>query len=88
MKPSIKREQKLYDALKFIATKFGSVSYIRRNAESGFGLSEDEALEYSYENMQDVARIAIKGMRRPVEKQPTPTISVPSPQPSNLDQTS
>lgn len=65
MKPSLQREQRLYDALRHIARDFGTVSQIRRHAEKGYGLAPEEALEYAYENLQMIARNTIRGMKRP-----------------------
>jgi hypothetical protein len=65
MKPSIKREQKLFDALKRI-TAYQAPEKLRKNAESQYGLEGDEAIEFAYENVLAEARQAIKGMRRPV----------------------
>lgn len=77
MKPCLKREQKFYDALAVIAREFDSVEKIMRNSESAWGLDSSEALQYSYENMQGLARNAIRGMRRPkIEAVTTPTNSL------------
>lgn len=69
MKPSLEREQKLFDALKHIAVNFDTVERIKRNSDKDFGISGEEALEYAYENMQRVARSAVRGMRRPQTNQ-------------------
>lgn len=65
MKPNIEREQRYYDALKRIAS-YESAQSMRKNAWKDWGLEDDvEALEYAYENMQQEARLAIKGRKRP-----------------------
>ena len=58
------REQRLFDALKIIAS-YESVKQLHRRAEAGYGLAEDEAVEMAYENAIADARHAIRGMRRP-----------------------
>jgi hypothetical protein len=68
--PSIEREQKLYDALKCIRDDFDSVERIKRTADKDFGVSPNEAVEMAYENLQFVAKRALKGMRRPVPNPP------------------
>lgn len=73
MKPSLEREQRLYDALKKI-TRYDSPDTLRRRSEKDYGLEGDEAIEYAYENVLQEAANAIKGMRRPAlaPKGPTP----------------
>lgn len=66
MKPSLKREQRLYDALKRI-TRFMSPVRLRRVSQKEYGLGPNEAVDMAYENILDVARNAIRGMRRPTE---------------------
>jgi hypothetical protein len=60
-------EQKYFDALKLIS-KYGTIKQIYNGAEKQWGLSCSEALEMTYENMQEVARRAIKGKRRPKDE--------------------
>jgi hypothetical protein len=64
MKPSIEREQRLFDALKRI-TKYRSPERIRGRYAESVGLSDEEAIEYAYDNVLEEAKRAIKGMRRP-----------------------
>jgi len=64
MRPSLEREQKLYDALKRI-TLYMSPEQLRRRAEKDYGLSGDEAIEMAYDNVLIEAKSTIKGMRRP-----------------------
>lgn len=64
MKPSIEREQRLFDALKRI-TSYSSPDDLRRTSEKKYGPEGDEAIEMAYENVLQEARNAIKGLRRP-----------------------
>jgi len=57
--------QRMYDALRTIARDYQTPDQLRRTAESGYGLEPGEALEYAYENIQQLAKCAIHGMRRP-----------------------
>lgn len=57
-----------YDALKRI-TMYDFPERLRKRAEKDYGLSGDEAIEMAYENVLNVARLAIKGKKRPI----TPT---------------
>jgi hypothetical protein len=57
--------QRLYDALHKIARGFLTPDQLRRKAEKEYGLCYAEVLEMAYENMQEEAQRAIKGMRRP-----------------------
>ena len=60
-------ERKLFDALKRIS-KYASPSNLRRNAERAYGISADEAIEMSYENVIFEAKQTIKGVRLPKVK--------------------
>jgi hypothetical protein len=71
MKPSLQREQRLYDALKRI-TRYQSPDHLRRTAERKYGLDGDEAIEMAYENVLNEARSAISGLRRPELPQARP----------------
>lgn len=51
-------------ALKRIATRYLTPAQLGRNAEKLLGLSYTEALEMAYENIQDDARMAVRGVRR------------------------
>lgn len=57
-------EQRYYDALKSIAKKYQTADQIRKHAGQ-YGCSHVEELEMIYENVQAVAREAIRGKRRP-----------------------
>lgn len=56
-------EIRLYDALKRIARGYQTPDQLRRNAEREYGVSGSEAIEMAYENIQQEAEIAIKGLR-------------------------
>lgn len=58
------REQKLYDALKRIASYTDPEKLDERACEK-LGLSVEEALSMAYENVLAEARATIRGMRRP-----------------------
>lgn len=60
-------QQRIYDTLKRIAHGYQTTGQLRRGAERNraYGLEYHEALEYAYENMQQDAKDAIKGLRRP-----------------------
>ena len=60
---TIEKQQRLYDALKRIARDFRTAESILRKPD--FGLDATECLEMSYENIQDVAKNAIRGIKRP-----------------------
>ena len=66
------QQRRMYDALKRIARGYQAPDQLRRNSERQYGLDYAEALEYAYENMQQDAKNAIKGLRRPAEKKPRP----------------
>ena len=61
------QQRRMYDALKRIARGYQTPDQLRRGSEKQYGLDYTEALEYAYENMQQDARNAIKGLRRPRE---------------------
>lgn len=61
------QQRRMYDALKRIARGYQTPDQLRRGSEKQYGLAYTEALEYAYENMQQDAKNAIKGLRRPKE---------------------
>lgn len=63
------REQRMYDTLKRIARGYHTPDQLRRSEKARCGLDYEEALEYSYENIQQDAAQAIKGMHRPTDRQ-------------------
>lgn len=66
------RQQRLYDTLHLIAKAYKSPKQLKRTSEAEYGLEYVEALEMAYDNMQNEARQAIKGMRRPmIAKEPS-----------------
>ncbi len=60
-------EQLYFDTLKRIG-KYQSPEQLRRGAEKQYGLPYIEALEYSYQNVLDEAKLATHGRRRPGAK--------------------
>ena len=46
-----------------IARGFQTTSQLRRNSMKDWGLSYDEALEMAYENIQEIAKRAVKGVK-------------------------
>ncbi len=52
----------MFAALKQIS-KYQSPESIRRNSEKDYGLSYEETLEMAYENILDLAKYAVKGIR-------------------------
>lgn len=59
-----KNEQKYYDTLRKIAREYQTAEQLRRRAGQ-YGLGFVEEIELCYENLQDEARRAIRGKRRP-----------------------
>ena len=57
-------ERKLYAALKRISS-YDAPEKLKRRAQKEYGLSEEEAIEFAYENVIEEARSALKGIRRP-----------------------
>ena len=57
-----------YDVLNRIVRMYQTPAQLRRNAERQYGLTYEEALEMAYENIQAEASAAIRGRRRPSEK--------------------
>ena len=57
-------EQRYFDALKVIAKNYQTSEQLRRRAGQ-YGLDHVDELEMAYENMQQVAKNAIHGKRRP-----------------------
>ena len=66
---SRENERRYYDALKLI-TLYQSAGWLLKNGGKEYGLSGEVALEMAYENLQEHARAAIKGRRRPQSETP------------------
>ena len=62
-KESTPLELRLYDALRTIAKGYQSPTQLHRNAEREFGCDGADAIEMAYENIQQLAANAIKGVR-------------------------
>lgn len=63
-KARVSNEQRYFDALKRIARGYQTSDQLRRSAGQ-YGLSHTEELEMAYENIQQEAKRAIHGKRRP-----------------------
>ena len=63
---TIAQQQKLFDALKWIAMH-DSASKLERTAETRYGLSGTEAVGMAYDDVLLHAKSAVKGMKRPSE---------------------
>ena len=61
---------KLYTALKRI-TLYDSPARLRKTSDKNWGLAYEEALEFAYENIQQEAKNAIRGVRLPKVKKVT-----------------
>lgn len=57
-------EQRYFDALKTIGREYQTSDQLRRNAGQ-YGCDHVEELEMAYENIQELAKRAVKGKRRP-----------------------
>lgn len=59
------REQfnRMRSALLRIAKQYQTPDQLRRRSEKEYGLQFAEALEYAYENLQEEAKVAVKGVR-------------------------
>lgn len=62
-KQAIKYNQML-GALKTIANSYQTTNQLRKSSKGKFGLDYEEALEMAYENIQNVAKMAIRGLQR------------------------
>lgn len=59
------QQQRMYDAMKEI-TRYQTTNQFRKGSNSDWGLDYEEALEMAYENIQETAKRAVKGLKRPV----------------------
>ena len=59
----VDHEKMFFQALQTIAKGFQTPSQLKRIAEKSYGLSYEESLEMAYENIQQIAKNAIKGYR-------------------------
>lgn len=57
-------EQRYFDVLTKIAKRYQTAAQLRRYAGQ-YGLGFDEEIEMAYENMQQEAKEAIRGRKRP-----------------------
>lgn len=57
---------RMYAALKTII-RYQTPDQLRRQSQRHYGLDYEEALGYAYENIQQTAKNAVKGVRLPKE---------------------
>lgn len=62
----------MYLTLRRISKVYQTPDRLRRNSEKQYGLEYEEALEMAYENIQNDASFAVKGVR-PIPDQPKNT---------------
>lgn len=55
---------RMYDALKTIATGYQTPAQLRKGSKDRWGLDYEECLEMAYENIQQLAKEATKNVRR------------------------
>jgi hypothetical protein len=67
------RYLQLYTALQKIAKEFLTAEELHRRSEKLYGLPYHEALEMAYDNMQNTAKAALRGIRRPKDTPDAPT---------------
>lgn len=65
IKAELTNEQRMYNALLRIARHYQTPEQMRKSSFRQYGLDYEEALGYAYENIQNEAKNAIHGMRRP-----------------------
>lgn len=56
-----------YDALRMIGKEYKTAKQVMDSSWNDYGLPPLEALVMAYENLQEEAKVAIKGKRRPKE---------------------
>lgn len=66
-KKQAERFNRMRDTLRRIAMEYQTPDQLRRSSNKQWGLDYQEALEYSYENVQQEARAAIRGIRAAAE---------------------
>ena len=59
----IQQIQNMYRALQTISKDYMTPSQLRRNSEKTYGLDYEDSMEMSYENMQELAKQSIKGVK-------------------------
>ncbi len=57
----------MYEALRRIL-KYATPDQLRRSSQKDWGLEYEEALGYSYENIQGEARSGLKNVRKPTQE--------------------
>jgi hypothetical protein len=64
MKINIDHYNRMYNALKTIATGYQTPDQLRRNSKNDYGLGYAETLEMAYENIQQLAKDATRNVRK------------------------
>lgn len=72
MKINTTHYNRMYDALKTIANGYQTPEQLKRSSKGHFGLDYEECLEMAYENIQQLAKEATKGVRKFTEKKSAP----------------
>jgi hypothetical protein len=60
-----KQQQRIYDALRCIARDYEKSDKLIAHAQERYGLDPIEALQMAYDNIQQTAKDALKGIRNP-----------------------
>lgn len=68
MKININHYRRMYHALKTIANYYQTPDQLKRDSKKDWGLDYEESLEMAYENIQQLAKEATKGVRLPKEE--------------------
>jgi len=55
---------RMWSALKMIAHQYETPDQLRRNVEKDHGVEYEEGLEMAYENIQTLAKAAVKHVRK------------------------
>lgn len=63
-KINVDHYNRMYDALKTIATGYQTPEQLRRNSKGQYGLGYEETLEMAYENIQQLAKDATRNVRK------------------------
>lgn len=64
MKINVDHYNRMLAALKTIANEYQTPEQLRRNCEKEYGLGYEETIEMAYENIQQLAKDASRGVRK------------------------
>lgn len=62
-KSHVEQFNRMRAVLILIGREYRTPEYLRKNAERDYGIDYHQALEMAYENIQETAREAVKGVR-------------------------